>query len=288
MELNCEIPSAPPRDAATVLLLRDTPSAMEVFLVKRHGASDVLGGAYVFPGGKLDVQDCELYAPDHLDQTPSHLHRALGEPEISTKVAAGLYVAALRETFEESRVLFARDTSTARAALKHDPKTPFNQLLRNLAVRLQTRHIHPWARWITPRMPSVTNKRFDTRFFVAPMPAAQLAQHDNFETTDSVWLQPRAALIQYWDGLIELAPPQIMSLAHLSRHATVQSVMNGARNSLPPLIFPETFHEGSARIICYPGDARHSIAKRAMPGPTRMVYRNGRFEPEHGFEAFFT
>ena len=54
MELNSEVITAPPRNAATVVLLRDTPQGLEVFLVKRHGLSDVLGGAYVFPGGKLD------------------------------------------------------------------------------------------------------------------------------------------------------------------------------------------------------------------------------------------
>ena len=47
MELNTEIPTAPPRDAATVVMLRDTAQGLEVFLVKRHGASDVMGGAYV-------------------------------------------------------------------------------------------------------------------------------------------------------------------------------------------------------------------------------------------------
>ena len=57
MELNSEIPAAPPRDAATVVILRDGPQGPEVFLVKRHGLSDVLGGAYVFPGGKMDAAD---------------------------------------------------------------------------------------------------------------------------------------------------------------------------------------------------------------------------------------
>ena len=47
-------PSAPPHDAASVVLLRDGPSGLEVFLVQRHGASKVLGGAHVFPGGKVD------------------------------------------------------------------------------------------------------------------------------------------------------------------------------------------------------------------------------------------
>jgi hypothetical protein len=122
---------------------------------------------------------------------------------------------------------------------------------------------------------------------VATVPANQTARHDNHETTESVWLQPRAALEQYWNGQIELAPPQIMSLAHLARHPSVQSVIDSARNTLPPLIFPETFDDDGKRVLCYPGDPRHSVATRALPGPTRLLYRKGRFEPVGGFEALF-
>jgi len=287
MELNSEIPTAPPRNAATVIMLRDAPQGLEVFLVKRHGLSDVLGGAYVFPGGKLDGADALLDARAHLDQDPAALHAALGEPETDIATAAGLYVAALREAFEESRVLFTHDIATARAALLQDKAKPFNQLLAELQVRLQTRNVLPWSRWITPRMPSVTNKRFDTRFFVAAVPPEQEARHDEHETTESVWLAPRAALEQYWNGQIELAPPQIMSLQHLARHGTVDSVMDAARKQLPPLVLPESFDEGGTRVLCYPGDPRHSVAQRALPGVTRLLYRNKRFEPVEGFEALF-
>ena len=99
--------------------------------------------------------------------------------------------------------------------------------------------------------------------------------------------RPRAALEQYRDGSIELAPPQIMSLAHLARHATVDSAMAQARLRPPPMVLPEPFeHEGS-RIICYPGDERHSVRERALPGPTRLHYRDGRFEPAGGFASLF-
>ena len=287
MELNSEVPTAPPRDAATVVMLRDAPQGLEVFLVKRHGLSDVLGGAYVFPGGKLDANDTLLDPTAHLDQEPAQLHAALGEPETAVSTATGLYVAALREAFEESRVLFTHDIATARAALLHKTTKPFNQLLAELRIRLQTRDVLPWSRWITPRMPSVTNKRFDTRFFVAAVPPDQEARHDNYETTESVWLQPRAALQQYWSGQIELAPPQIISLSHLSRHRSVASVMDAARAQLPPLVLPESFDEDGTRVLCYPGDTRHSVARRALPGVTRLLYRNKRFEPVEGFEALF-
>ena len=137
------------------------------------------------------------------------------------------------------------------------------------------------------KVPSVMNKRFDTRFFVAACPDGQTASHDNHEATESIWLTPRAALEQYRIGLIELAPPQIMSLAHLSRYASVNAVMAEARSRLPAVIEPEPFEENGGRVICYPGDGRHPVPARAMPGPTRLRYINKRFEPVDGFDALF-
>lgn len=290
MELNTEIPTAPPRDAATVVMLRDAAQGLEVFLVQRHGLSDVMGGAHVFPGGKLDAADTHLDAQTHLDQAPALLHAALGEPTTDVPTATGLYVAALREAFEESHVLFAQGAPGAPSvhpALQCGA-LPFNQMLAERALRLQTRHILPWSRWVTPIMPSISARRFDTRFFVAAVPADQQARHDGHETTASVWLRPRAALEQYWSGDMELAPPQIMSLAHLARHATVHSVLQAARHQSPPYILPESFTEGGERTLCYPGDPRHSVPTRALPGPTRVTWRNRRFEPDGGFAAWFS
>lgn len=291
MELNHQEITTPVRDAATVVMLRDAPTGMEVFLLKRHGLSDVLGGAYVFPGGKLDAADAQLDMATHLDQSPQALHAALNEPQLAELSAAGLYVAALREAFEESGVLFAENASaaaTANAAAMLKDGVRFDAMLASLSLRLQTQSVLPWSRWITPKMASVSHKRFDTRFFVAGVPQHQTAQHDNHETTESVWLQPRAALTQYWDKAIELAPPQIMSLVHLSHHNSVASVLAQARSGKPAVIEPEPFDMDGTRVICYPGDMQHSIRERALPGPTRLCYRNKRFEPVDGFEALFT
>jgi 8-oxo-dGTP pyrophosphatase MutT (NUDIX family) len=291
MELRSDLILTPPRDAATVVLLRDAPQGLEVFLVKRHGLSDVLGGAYVFPGGKLDDSDAQLAEHAHLDQSSDAMHAALGEPEATPAQAKGLYVAALREAFEESGVLFADHADavkTQEAMRLMREGMPFNQILAALSLRLSTRVLAPWSRWITPKMASVSTKRFDTRFFVAAIPHAQVARHDDFETTESVWLSPRAALKQYWARDIELAPPQIMSLAHLARHHTIETVMAQARTQTPPLVCPEPHDANGERVLCYPGDARHSVVQRALPGPTRLIYRNRRFEPTDGFEALFS
>ena len=290
MELNAQTVSTPPRAAATVVLLRDGAQGLEVLLIQRHSQSDVLGGAYVFPGGKVDDADARADALGLLDQAPAALHQRLGEPGLSAVEAAAIFVAAAREAFEESGILLAQGASaehSARARDKLRTGHEFTTVLERTGLRLASSALLPWSRWITPKMPSVMSKRFDTRFFVAAMPADQTASHDDHEATASVWLTPREALGRYWADQIELAPPQIMSLAHLASHPDVRSVLRAAMKQVPPLIAPEPFEQDGARITCYPGDPRHSSARRALPGPTRLIFRNRRFEPEQGFDAFF-
>src|SRR5262249_31762302 len=123
--------------------------------------------------------------------------------------------------------------------------------------------------------------------FLARLPQGQHARHDDHETTDSAWLAPREALRRYWAHDIELAPPQIMSLAYLSRHATAGYALADARSRKPPLIEPEPFEHQGVRIICYPGDERHPLRERALPGPTRLQWAGGRFEPPGGFDSLF-
>jgi 8-oxo-dGTP pyrophosphatase MutT (NUDIX family) len=290
MELKHAVSQATPRDSATVIMLRDSAHGPEAFMVRRHADSAVLGGAYVFPGGKLDASDTELSAA-HLDEDTHTLHAQLAEPDLAPATALGLYVAALREAFEESGVLFAVDvtpTQSDAAAQMLKAGHGFNDVVRNLNLRLNTRSVLPWSRWITPHLASLSSKRFDTRFFVASVPAQQIALHDNVETTESLWIRPRVALEQYWNGVIAMPPPQIMTLAHLSRHSSMASIFESARSSPPRAILPHAFDQpDGVRVICYPGDVLHGVPDCVMPGPTRLLFRNKRFEPEAGFDAWF-
>src|SRR4051812_39661797 len=115
MELNLEPSDAPPRASATVVMLRDGAAGLEGFLLKRHGLSDVLGGAYVFPGGKVDGDDALPHVHAWVDRTPAQLQAALHEPGLEAGDAAALHVAALREALEEAGVLFAKDAGANHA-----------------------------------------------------------------------------------------------------------------------------------------------------------------------------
>jgi 8-oxo-dGTP pyrophosphatase MutT (NUDIX family) len=269
-------------------MVRDGAAGLEVFLIKRHGLSDVLGGAYVFPGGKLDEDDADATLQAMLDRTPAQLQKMLGETDLPAREAAALFVAALRETFEECGVLFAEgaDAAVAEGAWEAMREgLSFAEVLHGARLKLRARDLVPWSRWVTPAVGGVIRKRFDTRFFLAHVPPGQEPRHDEREATEGLWLSPRAALQQYREQAIELAPPQIMSLAHLARHTTAAAAMSEASSRPPPLVHPEPFEQNGVRVICYPGDERHTIRTRALPGPTRLHYVSGRFEPPGGFDA---
>lgn len=276
--------------AATVVLVRDSDVGLEVFLLKRHNLSDAFGGAFVFPGGKVDESDRDPLNANLVDQSPDEMHAALGEPDLSMDEVTGLFLAAIRESMEESGVLLAVDATRNEAnQLSEALQTglTFMDAVRRHQLRLNTKGLIPWKRWITPKMPTVGSKRFDTRFFIAAMPAQQDAIHDAHETTESIWMTPRNALQAYARGDIEMAPPQVISLAELAGFESVSKLLDATTGATPPLIEPESFMHNGERYICFPGDPRHSQSKVACTGPLRLVLRNKRFEPPEGAQAYF-
>jgi 8-oxo-dGTP pyrophosphatase MutT (NUDIX family) len=48
-----------PRQAASLILLRDSPEGPEVLLVQRNPAQRFMGGAWVFPGGAVHAEDAD-------------------------------------------------------------------------------------------------------------------------------------------------------------------------------------------------------------------------------------
>src|ERR1700753_819260 len=94
-----------PRDASTILLLRDSKTAkeIEVFMMVRHYEIDFNSGALVFPGGSVDKNDKEIIAQPELYSGGEGLDAA----------ALSFRIAAIRETFEESGILLARRAGAA-------------------------------------------------------------------------------------------------------------------------------------------------------------------------------
>ena len=288
-----------PRDAATVLLLRDAPGGFEVFMVKRSGLSDVLGEAHVFPGGKVDVADSSPEMLARIRGLASLDTAALGE-DIPQARAAGMFVAAARETFEEAGVLLAHGIGThpaagsmasaaagadarfgraqeiAAARARLNAKEPFAAVLGSIHAELDAGALVPWVRWVTPTMLS---RRFDARFFLARTPTDQIAVHDDYEATHSEWLRPQDAIARWAQDDIKLAPPTYMSLQHLARFDSIDAALADARGRRPPVIQPHGFEAEGTRTLALPGDAAHSVATAAIPGPVRLRYDGARYVP---------
>jgi 8-oxo-dGTP pyrophosphatase MutT (NUDIX family) len=108
-----------------------------------------------------------------------------------------------------------------------------------------------FSRWITPAQVQI---RFDTHFFLAPLPAGQEAKIDGQECVDLGWFTPQAALDAHRDGEIPLVFPTIKHLEQLGDFATVEELLGYARGRTVEPIEPRVVLEGEVARILLPGD----------------------------------
>lgn len=275
---NKEVKASVPRDAATVLLLRPAGNEFEVFMVKRSGLSDVLGEAHVFPGGKVDVADGSAEMLAQVSGAEQLNPAAMGEGLSPDRLVA-MFVAAVRETYEEAGVLLARNAGGADlqgGRKRVNAKESFATVLGDLKVKLDLTALVPWVRWVTP---TFLAKRFDARFFLAAAPVDQEAVHDDYEATHSEWISPREALTRWERNEIKLAPATYKSLAHLALYPSIEAAMADARSRPAPIVMPHSYERDGAREIVLPGDAEHPEKVLAIPGPTRLRWDGTRYVP---------
>jgi glyoxylase-like metal-dependent hydrolase (beta-lactamase superfamily II)/8-oxo-dGTP pyrophosphatase MutT (NUDIX family) len=208
-----------PRPAATILLLRDAGVGLQVLMTRRSSSASFAPGAFVFPGGALDEADGGPIARSvvraRADQDADHQRHA---------------AAALREAFEELGVLLAWrrgghepcPPSTA-AALDRSGTADFYGQLQAAGLELAIDRTGWLSHWITDRdLP----KRFDVRFFVAPMPDGQYADADGAEQFEPVWVNPTDALARHEAGTFRMIFPTIRTLRQLRRFVKVEDVMD--------------------------------------------------------------
>ncbi|WP_440067812.1 NUDIX hydrolase [Streptosporangium sp. OZ121] len=224
----------PARDAATVVVLREEAGGLEVYLLRRKASMAFAAGAYVFPGGSVDPRDTD-HEIDWAGPPPA----AWGEIfRADERTARGLVCAAVRETFEESGVLLAGpsaetvvsdttgdDWEADRLALIGKTLS-FADFLGRRGLVLRSDLLRPWAHWITPE---VETRRFDTRFFVAALPAGQLTRDVGGEADQVVWIRSADALDQGGTGRIFLMPPTYRTLTELSAYEKVAEVLAADR-----------------------------------------------------------
>jgi 8-oxo-dGTP pyrophosphatase MutT (NUDIX family) len=250
---------AEPRHAATVVLLRDAPGGPEAYLLRRVKGMAFAGGMHVFPGGSVDPADMEAsiaWAGPPASQWGAWFRA--DEP-----LGRALVCAAVRETFEECGVLLAGPSETElladvssdeweaeRHALEAREQS-LSELLARRGLVLRADLLRPYAHWITPE---VEPKRFDTRFFLAEMPAGQVCRHVGSEADERLWVKVRGALEQ---GLT-LMPPTHKSLEDLAPYDDVRSALDADREVTvvaPTLV---VMPDNSVQFVV-PGDADYPV-----------------------------
>ncbi|MFQ5983560.1 MAG: NUDIX domain-containing protein, partial [Woeseiaceae bacterium] len=248
--------TVPARPSATVIMLRDSGQRPELLMVKRRGG-DAFGEHYAFPGGVLDEDESLATALCH-GMTAEEANTTLGVPEGGLE----FYVATVRELFEETGILLARDRRGA-WALHGDPATreqiaqgtlAWSEFLREHELRMACDALHYFAHWETPLgLP----KRWSARFFLAATPADQDALHDGSELTDSCWLSAAEALETGRQGGMKLPFPTYRTLKMLSNFASVDDLLDWARQTSAqgvPKLRPVELKENGKRKFVIPGD----------------------------------
>ncbi len=273
-----------PRDAATLLLVRDAAEGgVEIFCVERSKKSGFMGGAIVFPGGKLDDAD---RAAGWIDVTspPRTPHTPIASDADTLRALA---IAACRETLEEAALLplegkaLEHDALLALRAELATKERSLLDLMRARGLRLDLAALHPFARWITP---TAESRRFDARFFLAAVGADARGLHDAAETTSSFWARPADVLRRFEAGEVQLAPPTHRTLELLATEANastaIASTAKACLDPICPRLVPHIDAAGETMALVLPGDREHEVPTSRAPGRSRFVLRGNRWLPE--------
>ncbi len=272
-----------PRDAATLIVARDAAAGgIEIFCVERQKIG-FLGGAVVFPGGKLDASDLD---PEWERSVTPPRARGAAFARDGTELR-GLAVAACREALEEAAILPVAGAAPTHADLLDwrsrlaERVSTLRPILAARGLKIDLASLHPFARWITPVAES---RRFDTRFFLFAASAAVTGVHDDHETTASFWALPSEVLARHARRELVLPPPthrtlEILSAARDARDAVAIASV-ACLEPVCPRVVVQRDAQGETVAIVLPGDPEHDVRVVRAPGKSRYVLRDGRFFPE--------
>ena len=282
--------AAGPHPAATVVVLRDGAAGLEVFLVRRHDGTAFMGGAHVFPGGRVDRADRGTAGPhwcDGIEDAAAHF------ADLPAADAIAFHVAAARELFEEAGLLLARDddgrfigfhgaAESGRLAQDrrdvHGGGLALRDVVEREGLRLALDALVPFAHWVTP---PIDVRQFDTRFFVTRAPDHQAAGHDDAETTHSVWITAGEAITRCRADQIILPPPTWTTLREIERFRTVDEVIGWARRRRIVRREPTFVEQAGVKLLLLPGDPANPQRPEEPPqAETRFVLTNGRWRAE--------
>jgi 8-oxo-dGTP pyrophosphatase MutT (NUDIX family) len=278
--------STPPRHSACVILVRPAPAApdgtdYEVYMVRRAAESVVAPGAYVFPGGTLRADDYPPAGALHVGLDPAAAHARLGGAAgaglATPRESLALWIAALRELFEEAGILLARDGrgrllrfgaeqaarfAAYRLALQNGELSLW-ELAAQEGLILAPECLRYWAHWITPE--GIAH-RFNTRFFLALLPPGQEALPGAgghtpagsraWETTDGVWIAPHTALARHAAQEFPLVFATQAHLERLARFRTLAALWAHAATKPVVTVLPRLQRDTTPPRVVIPEEVR--------------------------------
>ena len=239
------------REAATLMLVDDRPD-LHVFMLRRNPRSVFGPGAYVFPGGAVDPADSD----------DAITNRVIGLDDGRASALLGLasgsgglrvWIAALREAFEEAGILLVAPESGAAMSGDDDPipaddrirlnagEVGLADLLAAHSLLLDANEVFLFSHWLTPEG---APRRYDTWFLVAPAPRGQEGSHDDAELVHSEWVRPSDALARYAAGEIDLIFPTLRTLRVLESFESATALLDAVRDANhaldgAPLVVPD-------------------------------------------------
>jgi 8-oxo-dGTP pyrophosphatase MutT (NUDIX family) len=176
-------PNLKPRDSATLILIDRAHPVPKVLLGRRHLRHRFMPGKFVFPGGRIEPTDRQMSTFTPLQERHvARLMRRVRRP--SAAKAAGIALAAVRETYEETGLMLGVRTDRA-------IETPPGawEAFAKAGVLPDLSAVHFIARAITPPKRPL---RFDSRFFAADVTAiahrAEGLVGPDAELVELVWL----------------------------------------------------------------------------------------------------
>ena len=235
---------------------------LRVYMLRRRPSMAFAPGAYVFPGGSVDARDADP-GVGWAGPSAAEWGQRLDTP---AELAGALVCAAVRETFEESGVLLAGPTPdtvvdrTSGGGWEEDRRALLDgtlslaRLLRRRCLVLRTDLLRPWSRWITP---VTEERRYDTRFFAAALPAGQRARDVGGEADQAAWVEPAEALAAAGRREISLLPPTAVTLGELRACGGMAAVLAAHRRMTP--LMPEITLAGDAVWLTVPAGLEYPL-----------------------------
>ena len=249
-----------PRDAATIVVVRDGGQGVEAYLMRRQTSMAFAAGMYVFPGGSLMASDVEHDVPWVGPDAEEWGRRFACDPAL----ARGLVVAAVRETFEETGILLAGpdadtvvadtgrpDLQAARGAIE-EGELAFADFLDDEGLVLRADLLGAWAHWITPEFEP---RRYDTRFFVAALPAGQVVGEMSREADRADWAPLSQVLASVEAGQAAIMPPTIAACREVSAFSAASVVAAAAERDIVTVLPRLVMVDGAPYLETYLGES---------------------------------